>query len=339
MPSRDEVRIVIAGKEYSGWTGVTIDTAIDQIADAFSVSAPYDPKALAALKPFGYDRVEVYVGTDLVLTGTIDRIDAGLAAGGNTITVQGRSLPGALVDNAIDGPLEYSGLSLSTIARQIAKPFGVMIRADNDTNPLDLARAEYGQTAADFLNSLAAPRLLLLNSSPSGQLVITWGRAIKDRPVIASIVEGETPMSSLSASFDGTRRHSVYKAASQFAGEPDIVGRVTDSAIRAYRPHLVSVGETDQDPAVTARRLRAEADAASLGISATLPGWRRPDGALWASGHVITLRAPSVILRAAASYIIAGRRLSLDEGGQSAELRLTLPETYAGEPAKDTPWA
>jgi prophage tail gpP-like protein len=283
--------------------------------------------------------VEIYIGTDLVMTGTLERIDASLTEGGRVLTLQGRSLPGVLVDCGIDGALEYSGLALSTIARQICNPFGVSVRADNDTNPLDLALAEYGQSAADFLNSLAAPRLLLLNSSYSGQLVISWGRGLKDVPIVADLVENKGSVLSVSASFDDTRLFSVYKAATQFAGEADIVGQSRDSAIKVYRPLLLSVGETDQDPDITARRLRSEANAAALSVSVTLAGWRRPDGLRWAERQAITLTAPSAMLRTKAKYIVASCTLSLSESGQTTALRLAQPETYTGETPRETPWA
>ena len=273
------------------------------------------------------------------MTGYAEHISAPLSEGGRMITIQGRSLPGQLVDCSIDGPLEYSGLALSTIARQLASPFGISIRADNDTNPLDLARAEYGQTVADFLNSLAAPRLLLLNSSYSGQLVISWGKTLKDKPVVAELTEGSGGIISIESTFDDTRLFSVYKAATQFAGEADIVGQSRDPSVKLYRPRLVSVGETDQGPDTTARRLRCEAEAAAFSVSVVLSGWRRPDGARWAERQAVTLVAPSAMLKTRAKYIIAECALSLTAQGQTTALRLVLPETYAGEAPKATPWA
>ena len=59
MPS-DIVRLVINGSEIAGWTGATISMNLDTIADAFSVSAPFDHEKKDirdAFRPFGYQRV------------------------------------------------------------------------------------------------------------------------------------------------------------------------------------------------------------------------------------------------------------------------------------------
>jgi len=340
MRSPDDVRLVINGREYAGWTGVSIDMAVDTISDAFSVSVPFDPSlpAFRDLRPRQYPRVEVYIGDDIILTGTLEHIAAPLTEDGRMLTLQGRSLTGPLNDCSIDGPLEYNGLALSTIASQVCKPFGIKVRADNDTNPIDLARADYGDTPARFLNSLAAPRLLLLNSSYDGKLVISWGRALKDRPVVADFTEGEYPLLSASATFDDAKVYSVYKAATQFAGEPGVVGTSRDASIKAYRPLLVSVGEVDEKPDTTAARLRAESEASAFSASASVAGWRRPDGKLWAERQAVTLLAPSSLLRTRAKYIVAGCTFTLSPEGKQTTFRLVLPETYSGEIPRSTPW-
>lgn len=339
----DEARLRVAGREFAGWTGASISMAIDQVADAFSLSMPYDParaELRATFRPFGYQPVEVLLDDDLLITGRVDKIEPKTDAGDRTLTVQGRSLAGPLVDCGIEGPLEFSGLALSTIARQVCKPFGVQVRADNDTNPIEVARAEYGQTAAEFLLSLAGPRNLFLNSSYDGKLVISWARLLASRPAIAALVEGRGPVLAVSAGFDGTARFSKYKAASQYAGMPDILGQAADPAIAVYRPRLLAVGDADTDPGRTAARARTAAITASLSVSATLAGWRRPDGGRWAERQVVTLLAPGAMLFTEAKYVIAGLTLRIDENeGKVADLRLALPELYAGELPKVVPWA
>lgn len=339
----DEVRLRVAGREFAGWTGVSISMTIDQVADAFSLSLPYDParaELRAAFKPFGYQPVQVYLDEDLLITGRVDKVEAKSDAGDRSLTVQGRSLPGALVDCGIEGPLEFSGLALSTIARQVCRSFGVQVRADNDTAPIEVARAEYGQAAAEFLMSLASPRNLFLNSSHDGKLVISWARTLASLPPVAALVEGQGQVLSVSADFDGTARFSKYKTASQYAGAPDIIGQVADPAIAVYRPRLLAVSDTDADPGRTAARARAAAIAGSLSVSVTLAGWRRPDGGHWEERQAVTLLAPGTLLVIEAKYIIAGLTLRIDENeGKVAELRLVLPELYAGELPKVTPWA
>lgn len=343
----DDVRLVIAGTELTGWTGITLDMAIDHIADGLAISAPWDPETSPLrrlVKPYGYERVQLYIGDDLLFTGLVYK-PAPALGDDRTIALEARSLTASIVDCSVEGDLEFSGLTLAGIARKVCRPVGVTVRADYDTAAIQEARAEYGQRIGDFLNSLAAPRGFLLNSAYDGRLVLTDGRTLGVRPPVACIVEGtpgpgELALLSVSSSYDGTGRYSKYRVATQFAGTEDITGESADSGVPVYRPLLVVAGDSDTDPGQTARRLRTEALASSVGVSVTVSGWRRPDGQRWAERQTVTLRAPSVMCYTESPWIVAGVTMSLDAGsGRTTSLRLVLPDTYSGQSAGGAPWA
>ena len=360
----DEVRLVIEGKEFTGWEALTVEMAVDHVADTLSITAPWDPDRVDLRAAFrGYNRVQLYIGDDLYLTGRIDKADPDLSATDRKIVIQCRSLTGQLADCSHAGELEFSGLALSTICRQVCKPFGVSVRADNDTAPIPEARAEYGQIAADFLNSLAAPRNILLNCSYQGELVLTSGVALMSKQPVARLVEGQWPVEGVSGSRDWTKLFSVYKVATQFAGLPDIVDTVRDANVRIYRPRLSPSPDAMASPddqaaldalddevkaqtaaqvktkmakARTASRIRAQAIAEACPTSVQLAGWRRPDGMRWAERQVVTLKAPSAMVYEEIPFLISSCRLTLDStGGMSTDLSLVLPETYAGVLPKD----
>lgn len=343
MRDPDEVRLVIAGTEFAGWEAVTISMGVGHLADSFSVTAPFDsdrPEVRAAFVPFGYQRVELYIGDDKLLTGTIDKVTPSVAGDDRAITVEGRSLTGVLVDCSIDGPLEFSGLTLAAIARQLCTPFGVKAAAYADTPAIELARAEYGQTVGEFLNSIAAPRNLVLASGWGGELLIHSGPSFATRAPSSRLVEGQHPFIAAEAPYDGTRRFSLYKVAGQFAGEEGITGAARDGQITPYRPHLRSVGEFDADPNITAGRLRGEAYAASASVAVTVAGWRRPDGERWADRQIVSLLASSLFLRTEAPWLIANVTYKLDAGsGRTTALQLVPPETYSGATIGRAPWA
>lgn len=337
----DQVRLIVGGREFAGWTGVTISMAVDQVADAFSVSAPFDPDSAeirAAFLPFDYTSVQLYIDDDILLTGRVDKIDAGDESG-RKLTVTGRALPGQLVDCSIDGPLEYTGLTLAAIARQLCRPFGITVRADNDTAAIESARAEYGQTVAEFLNSLAGPRNMLLNSSFDGKLVISAGSRYSSAPVVAALAEGKAPLLTVAASFDGTKRFSLYKYATQFGGVPDISGSVQDTRIPIYRPILTVAEDADADFRATAGRMRVRAYSEAIGVNVKINGWRRPDGLRWADRQIVTLIAPGAMLYTETKYLVASVAYKMDESGLFTDLRLVLPETYSGSAPGATPWA
>jgi prophage tail gpP-like protein len=339
----DDVRIVIDGKEFTGWEAATITMAIGQIADAFSIDGPWDwnkSELRTALRPFGYQRVELYIGNDICLTGRMEKPKPSLSATDRKINIQGRSLTGPLAECSIDGDLEFSGLTLAAVARRVCSPFGISVRADNDTPAIPEARAEYGQVAGDFLNSMAASRNMLLNCSYKGELVIASGAALSGKVPVADLVEGEGMVLSVDPDFDGTKRFSKYGVATQFAGVPDIQGSRTDPSIPVYRPHLEAAGETDTDPGATAARLRVKAIVESCIIAVSVIGWRRPDGKLWAERQAVTLLAPSAMIYKKVPWIISQAQFKLDgSSGRITTLNLVLPDTYSGNMPKEIPWA
>lgn len=344
MRDQDEVTLVTSGREFRGWTGATIEMAIDQLADAFAISCPYDPviaDLASSVEPYKYQPVQIYIGDDLYLTGSLDVPEFDYSPRDNTLTLQGRSKPGILADcsAAIDTAAQVEGLTFHNLAVQQAKALGVSVRDDDaksSSRIISEARAEYGESAFDFLHKLAAPHNLLLNSSYDGRLVITSGDDLINRPIVADLTEGEHIITNIHTKFDGTKRFSQYQVAGQFAGSPEIYGTAKDGQIKVYRPFCKAGEEIDQNDTVnTASRLMAEAIAESLSLSVSLDGWRRPDGKLWAERQAITLLSPRTYLKKRAKYIIAGLTLKLDtKDGRTVSIRPVPPEVYSTQVTK-----
>ena len=341
MPA-DVVRLEVAGRQFEGFTGITISMGIETMADAFSLTMPYDDARAdlrAALQPYTYPECKVYLDEDLLLTGRVEKLAPGVNEGERTVSVEGRSRTGVLTDCAIEGDLEFSGLTLAQIARKLCAPFGVSVLADTDTPAIAVARAEYGQTVDAFLHSLAAPRNIFLNSTFKGQLRITSASALSQAAEVATLREGEKPLMEIGASFDGTRRFSSYGVSAQSDGEVDISGSESDSGIPVHRPTLIQAKDTDPDPKATARRARMEAIAASLQISATVSGWRTPAGSRWHERQSVVVGAPGVMLVTERKYLIAEVTYKLDAGsGKTVALKLAMAEAYAGQTLGVLPW-
>lgn len=341
MPS-DLVRLIINGRDFTGWTAATISMSIDNCADAFSLTAPFDPSDPAiksAFRPREYQEVKVLIGDDTVLTGRVEKVNPHTGPDARTLNVQGRSLTGQLVDCSIDGELEFSGLTLADICRRLCKPFGIKVRADYNTGIIDIASAKFGQSVYEFLSSIAGPRNMLLNSSFEGELVITDGRALANRQPIAALIEGKPPLKSVDPDFDSTGCYSVYKVSSQQDGYSDVSGSVSDSTVKRYRPRLVEQDDTGTDPRLAAAWERSKAYADTMGVGVELAGWRRPDGKLWAERQVLTLQAPGAMLSKESRWLVSSVTHKMDaDSGQTTNLGLIIPEAYAGTIPKVLPW-
>lgn len=357
------VAIQIGGREFTGWEEISIEMAIDQCADGFSLSSSYDPARpdlAATFKGAIYKPCVITIDGEPVLTGRVESVEAESSAEDRVIKVQGRSLTAPLVDCGIDGDLEFSGLTLAGVCKKVCGPFGISVRPDNDTDNIESATAQWGQSAFDFLNTLAAPHNFFLNSSYDGKLVLTAAASMVNRPVVASLREGEGLLKSVSTKNDGTKRFSVYKMATQFAGVPDgQIGEARDPTVTIYRPRLEVAGEINfkpaksaaqalkaekaedfaDDPDVTAARARTVAFASSFEAHAVVIGWRAPNGQRWHERQMVTLYAPGAMLSREMRYIIAGVTFKLSPSdGETVDMRLMLPELYAGGMPKVLPW-
>ncbi len=339
----DVVSIKVGGQSISGWTGVTIEQAIDNCADAFAISAPFDPdrKDLRErFKPFGYQPCEVYIDDQLIITGRIEKVELADSADGQTLIVEGRNKTGAIVDCYIDGGFQFNGFALSTVIKQLVGPeikesgrirlgkYGIKVWALNDTNPIPECVAEPGQKIFEFASELAENYGLFLYSNEKGWLIISYPP--KAETPVASIVAGKSPYIGGSASYDGTTRFSMYKVISSNYFSEGVARNAEDLDVPIYRRSVQLLKSSSlTELKNTARYKRSRALARSASIDITVSGWRDANGALWEKGKTITLVAPALMVYQEYDFILAGITLKIDETqGRVADLRLVMPQTY-----------
>lgn len=338
----DDVSLTVGGRQFTGWTGVSITLNEDSIAAGFSLTAPFDPERedlRTQLRPFAYRMARVFIGNELVLKGTIEKIAPTLTADDRSVTITGRSTTGAMVDCSIEGQgSEFRGQSLKTIVTWIGNLFGVTV-VDNtaDTGEINETRPEPGETAFDFVNRLAKSKGRLLSADPRGILTISTPSAAPTP--VASITEGAHPLLSASADYDGTRRYSKYITYADIDGDPGLKGQAEDTGVAIYRPTRFEADANVDDLTAAAEWQRSLDLVGATRLRVTLAGWRRPDGKLWRNSDVVTAQIPSVMIYSDTRFRIAGATLRIDENrGRITELRLVLPEAYTREMPGAYPW-
>jgi len=356
----DVVKLTIGGTTYSGWESVSIESALDTMADAFSMSGPFDPsraEMVSAFKPFGYQNVKLEIDDQLLLTGRIESVSPSTSESDRAINVQGRSLTGSLIDCQIDGQgYSFAGMSLKSIATKLAKPFGINVSSTagigpvkakasaptttaDAAKPLDESRADPGQAVGDYLQSIAKPSGLLLTATETGDLLIM--RPSASGAPVAALIEGIGHVKSVSASYNGTGRWSNYRVLQQQDGKTNITGKATDQAIKIYRPKVVTGSDGDAKSATkSAEMQRALSFAESIQVSVQVTGWRPGNGKpVWTPGQVVTLKAPGAFIMRETVFIIRRRTLTLDASeGRTSTLDLVLPSTYSGTMPGSYPW-
>lgn len=336
-----DVKLIINGNEFSNFLGVSIELGIDQIADGFSFTADWDPARedlRQILQPFQYQKCEVIIGDQKIITGRIEKISPSWSSSDRLINIQGRSLTAAIVDNPVPEKTEYLNLTLAQIANKICGFYGVKVKALNDTNPIAIAEADYGQSAAGFLQKLAAPRNILLNCDAEGALVISTGKNFGKTAPVAKLEEGMSPLLSMSSSFDGSARYRIYEAASQVSGLT-VKGRAIDDDIKIDRRKYITVSDVDQDVDVTAYKCSATGLGDAVKLSGSLAGWHRDDGQLWNIKQIVNILSPSAMIYKMTPWLINKVSLNLDvRSGYTTDFEFVSPEFYSGKLPGDKAW-
>jgi len=341
----DEVSIRIDGKIFKGWTASNITRNINTIADGFTYSLPYDYTDLELrekTRPFNYLSADLFIGGELYIAGQNVKWHTGARTNETIKTIDSRTKAGHTIEcMAQKTALEFTGQTLAQIAVAIMAPYGDNLKPlffDGDSDQFVKVRKEITDTDFDFLRGLASQKGFLITSSDTGQMAFIQAN-ITGKPV-SRLVEGETAIEGLSATYDGTQRYSSYQAVTESAGVPGPSSMITDDSISIYRPLVFSADDLEAgnlDTALKWKRSLALADSAKLSIPVT--GWRNQTNMLWRENMKVTVLAPSVDIFRETEYIISSVNLNKDEnGGNIAVLEMVLPQAYSLEFPDSFPW-
>ncbi|ODR86705.1 phage baseplate assembly protein [Shewanella xiamenensis] len=248
----DNVMLRADGQEFSGWTQVSVSMDVRAIAWSFSLTMTTTIVEVHGPLLKKGQRVELFIGTDRVMTARIDEIAVSYDEANVNYDVTGRSLTGQLVDSAAIYPgSQFSHLSLPDIARELCAPFGIDVTLENHhwRNALQLeysefptVRIEQGESVYELLERLARQAGVLLTTNASGHLVMTQAGT---RVITPALVLGENIKSCRAID-------SILPRASQYIvkgsgtgldfGAQDTVGNaveIIDPDIDLHRPRIV----------------------------------------------------------------------------------------------------
>ena len=324
----------------------SISLGIEHVASSFRLALterwPGQPQRQM---PRAGAKASVAIGSEVVITGYIDQLDATLEGETHTIGVEGRSLAADLIDcSPALTPSSWVNRKLEDIASAIAAPIGVTIVADVDTGPAFARFAiEPGESCWDAISRMLKQRALVAVSHADGSVHVV---SPKPGPVRATIREGVAPMK-LHGRHDVGDRFSSYTAIGQASGNDQHngaavagpKGEASDPAVSRHRP-LVVMAEDQASPASLQARASWEAmvrAARSQSLNLTLPAWRAPDAGLWALIDAVAAEAPSAWI--ADTMMVTELRFMVDEQGKRSEIGLRRPEAYTPAPPSADPSA
>lgn len=347
----DEVAIVIDSTPYKFWETVEINFSLDNIADTFTISGPFNfdnSNFLSAFKPYQYKEIGLYVAGNLMLTGTLLTPSPSSNGSSSTISVSGYSTTGIISDcnvSPLNWPISINGLDLQEIANKLTGPYDIEVIFDGVSpgakfSKSDKVRMEPDETVGSFLIKLAKQRGLIINANMEGQLVF---HKITQERASLSIVGGKWPWIGSNPTFDGQSMFSDITALGtnnkKGAGQKAIVDNPALSDINPARhkvfkaSDIAAGGLQDAAKAELGRML-----ANSVKINLSCVGWHRPDGEVWKDNQKIIYQSDRDLLISEGEYIIRNAKLSKGPSAAKTDLELVLPESYSGEIPSSFPW-
>jgi len=335
----------VNGHEWGGWTSVRISAGIERIARDFSVeitrSWPGDnDQSSRQSRIKNGDLVEVFIGTDQVLTGYVEATPVRYDASSISTGISGRSKTADLIDCSAT-PSQYSGLSLVQVAAALAKPFGITVTDGGVTGgALQGIQADQGESVMDVLNKGMGLQQALAYDDATGNLVIG---DIGNRRAHTALVLGENILT-CDTEKSIRDRFSTYQVSGQRAGNNDDFGEATTTAIRAktidggltrYRPMIIrqtgnATTSTCTDRAEFEMRQRA---ARTDEVTYTVQGWHQGDGSLWQPNLTVIVYDP-VLGFDNREMVIAEVTYQQDGNGTVTEIRVGPADAYLPKPPK-----
>lgn len=342
----DVIELIVNGQRYSGWTEVSIDIGIDNLASAFSLTvterSPDDGASAAAWLAEAGAAVQVTIAGETVISGYIDAANPSLSAADHSITISGRSRAADLIDcSAVHATGSWAGQTLAQIAGDLAKPLGVTVTVEGDAGaPFRKFALQPGESVFEALDRAAKMRGLLLISASDGGVIIT-----NPKPQGSPLrIEQGKHFTDINATHDASQRFSRYIVKGQSAGSDDVAGRAasglkaeaSDAGIKRDRP-LIIIAEDQATLASLQTRAAWEASvrrAKAQSVTVTMPGWREPQpqgsGPVWKAMRAVDLVAPAGY--AQGPMMVAAISFTLGSGGRTASLTLAHPDAYQPEP-------
>lgn len=338
-----DVSLLVNGREWGGWTSVSISAGIERLARDFSVELtrrwPGDGNTdTLRLGVKNGDSVTVMMDSDPVVTGYVEATPVRYDARSVSMGIAGRSLTADLIDCSA-APTQFDGRSMMQIASALTQPFGIsVINAGAPTSPLLGLQVDHGETVAEVINKMMEIQQALAYDDERGQLVIGMPGATL---ATTALVYGQNILT-CDTEKSIEQRFSLYDVTGQRPGNDNDFGAATIAAIRSktadtyisrYRPTVIrqtgtATTQTCKDRAEFEMRQRA---ARTDETTYSVQGWRQGDGQLWKPNQRVIVFDPLLGFQNE-ELLIAEVNFRKDNVGTTTHLRVGPADAYLPEP-------
>lgn len=338
----DELTLKVDGKKLTGWTEIEVTRGIEQVPNTFRlIATDSSPVAKDAVMVQEGQPCTISLGADLVLTGYVDVVAPGYAAGSHAVTIQGRGKCQDLVDCSAEWKNnQISGANALEIAQKLARPYGIAAQNLGPSGPkIDQFNINLTETPGDILELVCRFAQLLYYEDPQGNLVLAQAGADKAG---SGFVEGMNVQAALAVR-SVAARYSTYICSTVGVNVSPLLtdnddlykAKAQDPNITRHR-QLVTVIEGVPGSQDLAQR-RATWDmnrraGRGRAVRVTTDSWRDGKGKLWTPNTLAPVTLPRMKVKEKGLCIAeVVYRLGLN-GGRTADVLLMPKEAFLPEP-------
>jgi len=344
----DAATLVVNDLSWVGWTSVRFTRGCERVPSDFHLEVteayPFDPSQMGIKAG---QACVFKVGNDPIVTGYVDRVTMSITAGGHTVTVQGRSKCGDLVDcSAMANGFQIQAPSALVLAQKLAAPFGITVSSlSGSGQQIQQFNVNLAESPFEIIERVCRWSALLAYDGTDGNLILASAGA----STMASGVQQGVNVQSASVTLSMDERFSeiiavisatdiLQQYSNGGATTANQIASVQDETVPRYRPHVL-VSEQGIGSLEIAKQ-RANWEVArrygrSQAIRVTIDTWRDSAGLLWAPNAILPqCDLPACKIKTSdATWVISEIVFSRDDrNGTTAELLIMPKEAFLPNP-------
>ncbi|NOG69818.1 phage baseplate assembly protein [Roseicella sp. DB1501] len=373
-PASDELRIINRTENavLTGWQAVRISRGIERMPSDFEVSLTQKVPDRFWCPLKAGDEIQVSIGSDVVLTGYVDRMSVSLSSDTHQVAIAGRSKTCDLIDASAeirDWRGYRQGDTLMSLAEELARPYGIEVRSNLPAGAMPTFptfTANLGESAYEILERVARYCGVLVTDDVDGALLLTRIQEVTLPDVVTingQLAEGNLKSAGIRVGVQqginvqrAVRHVSVSSRFSRYTVFPQSVETQRDQTAalgvtipdafcedeylgRNRQLYIISE-QYDLGQSLAQRRAiwecnrRAGRGQATL---ATVDSWRDRDGKLWEPGSFVYTYIEAVD-QSGYPLVVADVTFTRDvETGTTATLTLMEPAAFAIAPMSLAP--
>ncbi|HVB67987.1 MAG TPA: hypothetical protein VNE67_09050 [Acetobacteraceae bacterium] len=345
----DDVSIQIGATRLYGWTAVRITRSCERLPSDFvlAVTEKY-PQDASHVEVKPGNPCQIMAGSDLLLTGYVDRYRAAIGPQGHSITIAGRGKCEDLVDCSATDVAGHQVLnaSLLQLATTLAAPFGISVsmNAAAALPALPQIVVYFTDTPYAAIERPARYSGLLVYEGTDGNLILS---SVGTTSMASGFAQAEN-IQQASVQFSMDERFSDYYAylfafdtwGDVNSASPQLA-HTTDAGVPRHRPRAVVSTVTNLGENLAVQEMFWEQSrryGRSFAINVVADSWRDAAGRLWEPNSFANIDCAALKIPPASWIISTVSYIRDAERGTVAEVLLMPQEAFMPQPTPLSPF-